>query len=224
MRICYYNRLLNEPRGCGVHARSLVENWRRQGHEVLCLPRALTPPGPQVDSGVRDLSALPPFVRALAHEASARVRAARSASRLAGLVVEFAPDLLVTRRAGYDYCLDGVLAKTSSALRRRGQRHRFAGSRGVQRRAGACVGEGARARVFEAGCRSRLRDARTRSRGCWPRGCVRARTAVLPNGVDAQLFSPRVVPDEPPRHGHAVIARCSALWARNSALCTIWRA
>jgi glycosyltransferase involved in cell wall biosynthesis len=195
VKICYYNRLLNEPRGCGVHGRGLVDNWRRQGHEVLCLPQELVPPGPRAESGVRNLSSLPPLARTVAHELSARIRAAKGASRLSELIIDYAPEMLVTRRAGYDYCLDGVLSRSALPYIVEGngivslETREFGGEwvlpwertweiDYLRQAAGVvCVTSEVRAQMSAV-------------------GVSEGKTAVLPNGVDAQLFSPGVPPNE----------------------------
>ena len=189
LRICYYNRLLNEPWGCGVHARKLVDSWRAQGHDVLCLPADLASPSEQAKSSVRSLDLVPRFARPPAHELSARLRAARDASNLASIVCGFAPEVLVTRRAGYDYCLDEVLrrcatpyvAEVNAVICREipqltGERvppwERRREIRYLVRAAGAvCVTEELRSQLHGIGISA-------------------DRLAVLPNGVDTSEFSP----------------------------------
>jgi len=109
VRIAYYNRLLNEPWGCGVHGRALVEAWRRAGHEVVCLPEALAEEGAiERQSRLNRFRWIPEWVRIPAMQIRGWTRLARSGWRTAEALRAFRPDVLVARRAAYDFLLDYV--------------------------------------------------------------------------------------------------------------------
>lgn len=189
LRICYYNRLLNEPWGCGVHAHGLITGWRSAGHEVLCLPASLLSDEVRLDTTVRSLSWLAPVARGPLHDARARLRSIANASRLTALAREFEPDLLVTRRAGYDYCLDAFLRQSAlpyvaevnavifDEVRQLSRQKVLPWERCrevtyLRRAAGAvCVTDELRARLSTL-------------------GVPKTRSTVLPNGVDLELFAP----------------------------------
>jgi glycosyltransferase involved in cell wall biosynthesis len=195
VKICYYNRLLNEPWGAGVHGRSLVENWLELGHEVLCLTTQLLAVDPQARSGVRSLASLHPIVRAAAHEASARRRVATKAVRLAKAVIAFAPDMLVTRRAIYDYCLNDVLVRSTLPYVAEGNAIVSREAREFSRE-WVLPWEQSREIAYlrqAAGVVCVTNEVKAQLLAV---GVPESRTAVLPNGVDVQRFSPSVPPDE----------------------------
>jgi glycosyltransferase involved in cell wall biosynthesis len=195
MRICYYNRLLNEPWGCGIHARSLVENWRAQGHEVLCLPTEPLSPTSEAKPRVRSLAWLPIFARAGAHEVSAQIRAMTKVSRLAKAAAAFSPEMLITRRAGYDYCLDKFLgnsalpyvAETNAIVSR--ETRLLTGERVLpweRRRESNYLKKAAGAVCVTIELKSQLSGI----------GIPESRVATLSNGVDVEAFSPTVRPNK----------------------------
>ena len=199
MRICYYNRLLNVPWGCGVHGRALVEAWIAAGHDVLCLPDPLfredAGPGPAVGR----LAWMPSTVHGPVQDARARLVSALSGHEQTMQIQRLEPDLLITRRAHYDYCLDSVLrrpgtpyvAEVNAVLadelaefsgrqmlpweRRREQGYLLKASGAV------CVSEAVQASLRALGLPSE-------------------RLGVLSNGVDTDLFSPGATPDAATTH------------------------
>lgn len=114
LRIVYYNRLLNEPWGCGVHGRALVRAWRGLGHEVLCLPDDLEEANhPTPASRIGRFSWLPWIVRSLGLDVRGRLWVLRSAQTLRKAIESFDPDVVVARRAAHDYVLDRLMRETS---------------------------------------------------------------------------------------------------------------
>lgn len=194
MRICYYNRLLNEPWGCGVHAHGLIAGWRAAGHEVLCLPVPELSDEAKVNPTVRSLAWLPPFARAPLHDVRARLRTVVHASKLALLAKAFDPALVVTRRAGYDYCLDAFLLQsglpyvaevngvTVDEAQQLTQQRTLPWER---RREQAYLLQAAGAVCVTSELRSRLTAL----------GVPETRCEVLPNGVDLEVFAPDVLAD-----------------------------
>jgi len=189
VRICYFNRFLNVPWSLGVHGRSLVEAWRAAGHDVLCLPQPLLAEGRGPGPAVGRLAWLPTAIHGPIQDVRARGVAVWHTRRLARQVEQFEPDVLITRRARYDYSLDAVLrrlgtvyiAEVNAVLadeaaqfthqrmlsweRRREQNYLLEAPGAV------CVAEPVRDHLRALG----VPDERLR---------------VLPNGVDADLFSP----------------------------------
>ena len=205
MRICYINRFLNVPWGCGIHGQSLVQGWLGAGHDVLCLPDALRNASFTPERTVGRLAWMPPAVHGPAQDARSRFIATKDAHRLTERLRQFAPDLVISRRARYDYCLDAVLQRSGVAYVAEvnavlaAETAQFAGERllpGERRRernyllralGAVCVSEVARDEVRALG----VPDERLR---------------VLPNGVDVDLFSPDATPDP-----------TTAKWARDFA-------
>ena len=192
MRVCYYNRLLDDPWSSGVHARSVMQGWRGAGHDVLCLPHD---PGADGDlSYTPRYTWLQPDVRAYAQDVRARVLAPRLASRYGAQVRAFRPHVLIVRRSRYDYGLDRL-------LRESGLPYVAEVNALVSEETRVWAGEKPppweyeRERAFllhAAGARCVTEKVRD---GIVAAGVAPERTAVIPNGVDPSLFSPDARPD-----------------------------
>jgi glycosyltransferase involved in cell wall biosynthesis len=199
MRICYINRFLNVPWGCGIHGQSLVKGWLDGGHEVLSLPQPLRTEDTDPVPIVGRLAWLPPAIHGPVQDARARFVAARDASTVVARVEEFGADILIARRARYDRSLDAVLrrlgrpyiaevnavlADEAAELTRErllpGERgrecHYLRTASGV-----VCVSDIVRDQVRALGVPAE-------------------RLSVLPNGVDTDLFSPAAPPDAATAH------------------------
>lgn len=199
MKICYINRFLNVPWGCGIHGQSLVKGWIDGGHEVLSLPQPLRTEDTDPVPIVGRLAWLPPAIHGPVQDARARLVAARDASTVLARAEEFSADFLITRRARYDRTLDAVLRRLGRAYiaevnavladeaaeltrerllpgERRREQHYLRTASGV-----VCVSDIVRDQVKTLG----VPDDRIR---------------VLPNGVDADLFSPSAVRDTATAH------------------------
>lgn len=216
LRICYYNRLLNLPWGCGVHGRALVEAWLAGGHDVLCLPEPLLRGDAGPGRAVGRLSWMPSAIHGPVQDARARLVAAVHAREQARQIQEFEPDLLITRRAYYDYCLDAIIRRPGTAY--------IAEVNAVL--ADAMVEfDGAQVLAWE---RRREQDYLLGASGAVcvteeVRDDVRAlgvpheRLRVLSNGVDTDLFSPDVTPDSATRRWAAGFRRVyghAGTWSR----------
>jgi glycosyltransferase involved in cell wall biosynthesis len=219
MRIVYYNRLLNEPWGCGVHGRALVRAWRRAGHDVLCLPNALAEGSDApTSSGMARFWWVPPLARIPAMDVRGRLRSSSSTKRLVAEVGEFAPDIFVARRAAYDYVLDSlraritvpVVAEVNALLHWElpSVVHEY-----------VLPWEGRREVSFlrDATCTVAVSDAvAAQLRAC---GVDPKRIHVVPNGVDVTAFSPESPLDEEvlswATRMNRVVAYCGTLAAHH---------
>lgn len=193
MRIAYYNPLLNEPWGAGIHGQALVTSWRSQGHEVLCLPWSLVEDAAERRSRQNRFLWLPELARKAGVDLRARWYARFLFTDCRDRLRSFRPDLLIARRDRYDYLLDRLRAEPLP-----------------------CVGEvnavlsielakltGRRLLPWEV-----KREARF-LRACDVLVCVSDvvredvlsvgvpgnRVVTIQNGVDVNLFSPTVPPD-----------------------------
>lgn len=105
MRIAYYNPLVNEPWGCGIHGRGLVAGWRALGHDVLVLPAIAGADG-EPTSKIGRFSRVPELLKVPARDARARLRVLKEGSVVLSAIQSFSPDVVVLRRHGYDYVAD----------------------------------------------------------------------------------------------------------------------
>ena len=194
MRIAYINRLLNEPRGCGLHARSLVKAWLVSGHEVLCLPEAVDYASDARASASGRYSFLPGLPHAAALDVRGRVWSRRIRGRLTRNIAAFAPDVVIARRAPYDYALDSVarhivipyVAEVNAILA--DEALELAGKRVLS-------WERAREEAYLLGAAGAICVSEELMASLVRLGLSRAHVAVVPNGVDLALFSRNAAPD-----------------------------
>ena len=112
MRIIYYNPVINEPIGAGSHGRGLARALERAGHVVRTIPAIVASSGAKRESAGR-FESVPEWLKLPARDVRGRVRALRGASKVAAAAKEFEPDLVIVRRAPYDYVLPRVLGSIS---------------------------------------------------------------------------------------------------------------
>jgi glycosyltransferase involved in cell wall biosynthesis len=196
MRVCYYFRHLDDPLGRGVHARSLVAEWARAGHEVVCLPHAPAPQPPASAPGRRRLISrrVPRPLRHRLMQAYDELRGRVTAPELVAGLDRWDADVLIARWTQFDSTLDTLAAAaacpvvaevnavihtemerlTGARLPRRQVRRELSFLRGAD--LAVCVS-------------AQVRDELVGL------GVDHSRTAVVPNGVDCSLFRPDAPPD-----------------------------
>lgn len=219
MRIFYYNRLINEPFGGGSHARGLVAGMEREGHQVLTYPAVVE--GGAFSSTVGRYTSLPEFVRVPGMDIRSRVRVFRETPSLERLVRAWQPEVIVARRAAYDYTLDGLVATRDAPLvaemnallsyeAGKYSRERFLPwetRREIQFAADAdvvaCVSESVHGQLLAVGVEA-------------------GRLLVIPNGVDEVLVKPETMPtnaaDSFRQQWKTVIAYCGTISAHHDAV------
>jgi len=192
MRIAYYNPVLSESWGAGVHARELAKAWRALGHEVLGLPGdSVNACREAAEQGFAWGGKLGMVVgRDLKRRACAR-------THLPDLTAEldrFTPDVAVYRRVDHDYVADATLpylgvpyiAEVNAVASV--ERERLHGR-------GSMPGERTRERRYLDGARRVICAAsdiadEVREIGAHPR-----ELRVVHNGVDTELFAPEARPN-----------------------------
>jgi len=175
---------------------------------------------------------MPSAIHGPVQDARARLVTAVRARELARQIEEFAPDLLITRRAHYDYCLDKIVRRSGTTY--------IAEVNGVLAdEAAELTGGGVlpwerlRERAYLLGTSGAVcvtEEVRSDLRAL---GVSHQRLGVVSNGVNADLFSPDVTPDAatsrwaagfrrvygyvgtlPPTHDTAGLLRAVALVAK----------
>jgi len=186
-----------EPHGAGTHARNLVHAWCRAGHTVTCLPPA---PGPEAyctaNGHLKTRRRLPPRVRHLGLHVRGLLWTLSQSQVLREQVSEATADVVIVRRQWYDYGVDAALRRlgapyvaevnavtSSEAERFYGERMLATERRREQeflRRAAGCIAVSPQVASELAGI-----------------GVPPQKVAVIPNGVDVDLFRPtrRIPPD-----------------------------
>ena len=191
MRIAYYSPFLTSCTGPGVHARALVDAWRRDGHEVLCLPREPEGDGTHVGAATAGTDRLPPSLRYAGSIGKAALRYLADYSKVRTSLTAFSPDLVVARRNLHDWILDRLVVSE-------GMRYVAEVNAVFWLERQEVHGLHTRPSEVERETRFLLRASRC---ACvsqeWARvliglGVHDSRVVVVPNGVDATLFSPDV--------------------------------
>jgi len=212
VRICYYFRKLNDGLGPGVHARSLVSAWIDSGHSVLCVPHAMSCSPPGGTMTVRRLLSrgLPPSARHRLRQSQAECRSWYETERVVRRIMDFRPDILFARWSQFDHTLDKVLytvtcpviAEVNAVIHDEIWR-----MQGIRLPASQARRELAYLRRADfLVCVSQ--EVQDRLAGL---GIPRVRSAVVPNGVDTELFTPQVAPHEAVRvwaDGKLLLAYC----------------
>lgn len=193
MRVLYYNRLINEPFGGGSHARGVLGGLGRLGHDARVYPVAAT--GGNLGSSVGRYRWLPEVLRVPGMDIRSRARVQTEMDELCRQLGSWEPEVIIARRAAYDYTLDHLVASRSVPLvvemnaLLTYEARTYSGERFLpwERRReldfvrGAddvvCVSDMVRTQLVDAGLDSdRLR--------------------VVPNGVDETILDPRTPPHQ----------------------------
>lgn len=193
MKICYYFRHINDPMGQGVHARSLVAAWSRDGHTVMCLPRAVKPgaPGRGIGLGRSVRSLLPAALKHALRQTYCDFRSELEIGRVRQCVEAAHPDVLIARWSQFDHTLDRLLgslpcpfvAEVNSVIH--AEMERILGVRlsPSQRKREIDYLRGAELLI----CVSEQLREEVIGSGVDPQRCV-----VVTNGVNSELFRPDV--------------------------------
>ncbi|MEI6503977.1 MAG: glycosyltransferase family 4 protein, partial [Armatimonadota bacterium] len=189
MRIAYYCRALTLSGGGGIHARSLVQAWRQDGHEVLCLPRD---PGEHVEPARRRgrlSERLPVRTRIFGSLLKARLTVLRELRPLKSALGRFGPDLLVVRRNVYENVLDRLLAEVLCAYVAEVNAVNWqerSDLSGLSTPVGVVAAEN---RFLQHAIRCACVSAEV-ARHVAQLGIPESRIVLVPNGVDTVLFCP----------------------------------
>jgi glycosyltransferase involved in cell wall biosynthesis len=193
VRIVYYNPLVNEPLGCGIHGRGLVAGWRELGHDVLVIPEIRSADGEPI-SRVGRFARYPELLKVPARDIRARLRRANRGHDVLKSIRAFQPDVLVIRRHAYDYVADMLVSEHPAVIV--GEVNAVAHVEAREHWGEWTLPwERARERAFLASC-DRIcgvtADVIEQVRGV---GVVPRDSVVAHNGVDIAVFSPAIEPD-----------------------------
>lgn len=214
MRLCYYSRNLNDGLGPGVHARSLVDAWIDSGHSVLCAPHAMScgPTGGTLTARRLVARGLSPSARHRLRQVQAECRSWYETQKVVRRIMDFRPDVLIARWSQFDHTLDKVLytvncpviAEVNAVIH--DELWRMQGIRLPASQARRELAYLRRADFLV--CVSNEVQDRLASLGI-----PRVRSAVVPNGVDTELFTPEALPHEAVTSwadGKRLLAYCGA--------------
>jgi glycosyltransferase involved in cell wall biosynthesis len=193
MRIAYYNPLLNEPWGAGIHGQALLGSWKRQGHEVLCLPWAFVEDPAERRSRQNRFLWLPEAARKAGLDLRARWRARLSARDCRDQLGRFRPDVLIARRDRYDYLLDELLVETVLLLGEVNAVQSVELAKLTGRR--LLPWETRREVQFLRACDLLVCVSRVVRQDVLNLGVPESRVLTIHNGVDVDTFSPAAPPD-----------------------------
>jgi len=192
-RFVYYYRNAWQPVGGGIHAQSLLKEWKEAGHDVLCLPAGTRGYALRVRSG-SGLNCLPSVARDAVRGGRSVYRWLRESPACGQQLGRFKPTFVIARRVHHDLTLDHLVRSLPvpyfaevNALLFQEQEELWGKALPRWERSAEWA--------FLEGATSIIANTEETKRRLLELGYDEARVDVVPNGVDLGVFNNLVHPE-----------------------------